>query len=406
MSADGTALREASYRYRAANSAGEVVEGVVAAASQQGALDELRRKHLFPVELAAMVSTGKGVGGALGRPTAVALFARTLATLLGAGLSLERALAFASDQARHPEVAAAGRSVVSQVQSGARLGAALAEHPRVFSPLFSALVAAGEESGGLEDALARVADQLDESVELRGQIRSALIYPAIMAVASAAGVTVLLLFVVPRFVALLAEEGGRLPVSTQLLVAASAVVARGWWILFLLTALAIGGARRWLARPENRRRWHAWRLTWPLVGEIETKYAAARFSRALGMMLRSGGPILPALRTARSTVSNHALGAGLDRAVQEVSQGKRVSAALRETLPPLAAELIAVGEESGRLDELCLKIADTYDTEVRRSLRSLVAVVEPALILAFGLIVGFVALAMLQAIYSVNRSVF
>jgi type II secretory pathway component PulF len=149
-------------------------------------------------------------------------------------------------------------------------------------------------------------------------------------------------------------------------------------------------------------RLHARRLAWPIAGELESKYATARFTRVLGMLLRSGRPLLPSLRVARTAVTNLSIGAGIDLAADSVSHGNRLHTALANTLPALATELIAVGEESGKLDELCLRVADSYDDEVRRSLRALVAIIEPALILLFGLLVGFVALAMLQAIYGLN----
>jgi type II secretory pathway component PulF len=397
----------ASYRYRASTVDGQVVEGVVQAASQRSALEELRRQRLVPVEVSPLAdSRTTARRRSLSRSNALALFARTVATMLSAGVTLDRALAFAAEQARHPNVALAARQVHTDLQGGASLADAMARHPKVFSSLFVAMVSAGEESGALDEALVRLADHLDELVELRAQMRSSLVYPALMGIAAGAGITVLLLFVVPRFAAMLEEQGGTLPLSTTILVGLSRVVVSGWWLILIAIVLSLAGARTWLARPDNRRRWHAARLKWPLVGDLESKYATARFTRALGMLVRSGRPVLPSLRAARAAVTNLELAAGVERAAEAVSHGKRVNVALSGTLPPLATELIAVGEESGRLDELCLRVADSFDTEVRRTLRTLVAVIEPALILVFGLIVGFVALAMLQAIYGINVSTF
>ena len=393
------------YRYRASTPDGQVVEGVVQAASPLTALEELRRQRLYPVALAP-ISDARGAPrqSSLGRVQALALFTRTVATMLDAGVALDRTLAFAAAQARHPDVADAARQVHQSLREGASLSEAMARHPEVFTSLIVAMVSAGEESGGLDEAMARLADHLDALVELKAEVRASLLYPGLMAIVSGTGITILLLFVVPRFAALIADEGGALPLSTRLLVAASGLVVDGWWVLLLGGALLAGAVRSWLGRPENRRRWHARRLRLPLVGELELKYATARFARSLGMLLRSGRPMLPALRAARATVLNAELGAGLDRAAEAVSHGKRVHVALSGTLPPLATELIAVGEGSGRLEDLCLRVADAYDSEVRRTLHTLVGVIEPALILLFALVVGFVALAMLQAIYSINTS--
>jgi len=155
-----------------------------------------------------------------------------------------------------------------------------------------------------------------------------------------------------------------------------------------------------------RRRWHRSRLSWPWIGELELKYGTAQFARTLGLLLRSGLPIIPALRIARTTVPNVALREGLERAGVAVDQGAELARSVADTLPPLAVQMLAVGEESGRLDELCIRVARTYDEEVRRALRTIVALIEPAMIILFGGLVGFVALAMLQAIYSVNTTAF
>ena len=391
-----------AFQYRAATSAGLLIEGTLQAENRQAAIEELRRQRLVPVDLGPVLGARASGKRNLNRNAAAALFARTIATMLGAGVPLDRAVAFAAQQARHPEVTTAGRSIEHDLQSGLTFSAALAKHPAVFNSLFGAMVLAGEESGALDEAMARLADHLDESVDLRGQIRAALLYPALMAVVTGAGITVLLLFVVPRFADMLTQDGGTLPFSTRLLVGASRIVTAGWPFLLALLIAAALGLRTWLSRAHNRQQLHAWRLKLPLFGELESKYATARFTRTFGMLLRSGRPALAALQSARVSVSNDALAAGVERAAEAVSHGQRVHTALAGVLPPLATELIAVGEESGRLDELCLRVADSYDVEVRRTLRTLVAIIEPALILIFGAIVGFVALAMLQAIYGIN----
>jgi type II secretory pathway component PulF len=396
-------MTDAAYRYRAATLEGQVVEGVVQGVSQRAALEELQRQQLYPIDVEPVASSRSGERHArMGRTAALALFARTVATMLGAGVPLDRAIAFAAKQARHPALASAAAQLHKDLEGGAALAEAMGRHTRVFGSVFIAMAAAGEESGALDESMARVADHLDGLVELQSRIRASLLYPLLMAVASGVGTIILLLFVVPRFVAMLDQADAALPVATRLLVGVSRLLTGGWWA-FLLLGLAIAlGTRSWLARPENRRRWHAWRLTLPLAGELEAKYATARFTRVLGMLLRSGRPVLPALRVARSAVANTAIGQDLDRAAESVSHGRPLNAALAGTLPPLAAELIAVGEETGRLDELSLRIADSYEDELKRTLRSLVAIIEPALILLFGLLVGFVALAMLQAIYGLN----
>jgi type II secretory pathway component PulF len=272
--------------------------------------------------------------------------------------------------------------------------------------MFGAMVSAGEATGQLEAVFDRLATHLDEGDELRSQVRSALIYPALMSVVGGVGVLVLLGFVVPRFTAMLEEVGGTLPASTRLLVGASSVLTRWWWVwvpLLIASGYALLTALR---RSDVERAWHRARLRWPWVGDLELKYATAQFTRTLGLLLRSGLPILPALKIARSTVPNVLLREGVERASASVGEGGALAPSLAETFPRLAVQMLAVGEESGKLDELCLRIADTYDGEVRRAIRTTVALIEPAMIIIFGGLVGFVALAMLQAIYSINISAF
>jgi type II secretory pathway component PulF len=392
------------FRYRASDADGRLVEGVVEAPTRVIALEELRRQRLVPVDIAPLgnTSTTFAAPRRQGRAQALAVWARTIATLLEAGMPLDRALEFGATHAGHPAVAAASTQARLDVQGGSTLADALRKRADVFGSLVPAMASAGEESGALDQAMARLADHLDEANDLRSQVRSALVYPAIMAGASAAGITVLLAFVVPRFAAMLQETGGTLPLSTRLLVGMSRVVTGWWWLWLLLAAGAIIGVRTWLGDAANRRRFHAARLRWPVIGAVETSFSTARFARALGMLLGGGMPVLAALKIARGTVSNLALGASLDRAVEDVSHGVRIAAALGPVLPPLGAQLIAVGEETGRVPELARQVAETYDRELKGALRSAVALIEPALILFFAVLVGFVALAMLQAIYSVN----
>jgi type II secretory pathway component PulF len=330
------------------------------------------------------------------------LWTRSTATLLGAGVPLDRALAFTGAQTGHAGLTEAVREVRRAVQGGAALADALGRHPRYFDPLYLATVAAGESSGALDTVFERLADHLEESADLRSQVLSALLYPAIMAIVAVLGIAVLLGYVIPRFAEILGDVGGQLPLATRVLLGASAVATRFWWLWLGLAAAAGYLIPAALARPDLRRRWHARRLSLPWVGEFERKYLTARFARTLGLLIRSGIPALPALRIARASASNAEFQDGIDRAAAAVSEGSAIAPAMVGTLPPLALQMVAVGEESGQLEELCFRVADAYDGDVRRTLRTMVSLIEPAMILVFGGLVGFVALAMLQAIYGIN----
>lgn len=395
------------YQYRAATAAGQLVDGVLQATSRDGVLAELRRQQLFPVTVEeAAVASAPPRATRLSRRAAVALWTRTAATLLGAGLPLDRVLAFTAAQAGHPGLSDALREARRSVQGGTSFAEALGGHSRYFDPLFVAMVSAGEASGTLEEVFQRLADHLDEAADLRSQVRAALLYPALMAVVACVGTVILLGFVIPRFAVILTDIGGALPASTRLLLGASRLLTAGWWAWLVAVAFLAYVIRRSAADPVKRRRWHGARLGWPWVGDLERKYAAAGFAHTLGLLLKSGIPALPAIRIARNATSNLALQDGIDRAAAAVAEGSALAPALTATLPPLALHMIAAGEESGRLDELCLRVAAAYDGEVRRAVRAAVALLEPVLILVFGALVGFVALAMLQAIYGINLRTF
>ena len=397
----------ASYRYRAAAESGRIVEGVLQASSRQLVLAELQRRHLYPVavdEVAA--ATAERRRRRLGRRAAVALWTRSTATLLGAGVPLDRALGFGVSHLGHGGLEEALRDVRRAVRNGGGLAEALGRHGRYFDAMYVATVSAGESTGALDAVFERLADHLEESGELRSQVRSALIYPVLMACVTVLGTAVLLGFVIPRFADIMADVGGELPLTVRLLMGASAAVTRGWWLWLIVIVAGVALLRQALGHTETRRRWHARRLDLPWLGEFERKYLTARFARTLGLLLRSGLPMLQALRIARASASNLAFQAGVDRAGAAVAEGGAVSSALSGILPPLAAQMLAVGEESGQLDALALRVADAYDADVRRTLRLIVALVEPAMILVFGTLVGFVALAMLQAIYGINFNAF
>lgn len=396
----------ARYHYRAADASGRLIEGDLQSQSRSSAIEDLRRQSLFPVdvsEVGAATQSRRIERSSLA--DALAVWTRTLATMLSAGLPLERSLSFSSSEVSNAALTAAAENVRTDIRSGSSFAAALRKHPRVFGALYIAMASAGEESGALDQVLARLADSLDEAAELRGKVRSALLYPALMAIVATMGVTVILLFVIPRFVEMLGEVGGSLPFSTRLLIALSSAMTGWWWLWVPLVAGVAGLVYQWHAAPANRFKWHRARLRIPVFGDLERNYVTARFARTVGLLQRSGVGIISSLRIARSAITNDFIGDQVERATEKVGQGRRLGTELQGIFPPLAVQLMSVGEESGRLADLCLRAADNYDRDVSRRLRTAISLLEPTLIVVFGALVGFVALAMLQAIYSVNAHV-
>jgi type II secretory pathway component PulF len=396
-----------TFRYRAATVSGDLVEGVVHAGSPRDAADELRRQTLVPVSIESTTRQAapvRGPSSRAGRRESVAAAIRTVATLVSAGIALERALDFAARHASHPDVAAAFAVIRADVQRGSMLSDAVRKQPLLGS-FAAAVCRAGEESGTLDASLGRLADWFDREQELRSQVRSALTYPALMGIVAGVGVVILLTFVVPRFVAILGDIGGELPMSTRLLVGASGLVTGWWWIWIPAFVALVFGTRWWLEQPGNRKRWHANRLRLPAIGALERNATTAQFANALGVLLQGGTPALAAVRVAREGVTNESMAGELDLAGEKIARGERISTSMAGALPPLAVELLSAGEESGRLAEMCARVAAVHEEAAGRSLRTLVRLIEPVLILVFGAVVGFIALAMLQAIYGVNIGV-
>lgn len=394
------------FRQWAATPHGEVMETVTpgspppSAAARHGT-EAARRKARVSASVEAVdrVRTRNRRRG--GNPRAVSLAVRDLATMLGAGLSVDRALHFAAWNATHRDMAADLREVLDHVHRGTRLSSALRRNPR-FDPFAVAVVQAGEENGTLDEALTGLAAHYERTESDAVQVRSVLLHPLLMAVLSGIGVIALLWLMVPRFIATLGDVPGGLPLSTRLLVGFSTAVVEGWRAWVPGVVIALGLSRLWMSIARTRRWWHAWRLRLPLVGATEAGLATATFARAFGLLLASGASVAEALRAARGVVTNEALGASLEDAAKAVARGARLSDAVAGALPPLAVELLTTGEESGRLVQMCMRVAEAYDTEARRSLRALAQRLEPMLIVGFGVVAAYVALAMLQALERVN----
>jgi type II secretory pathway component PulF len=394
-----------AFAYRAATADGAALHGVEQAATAAALERALAARGLFPLEVrpaeeraaprrGMLVSRRQDVTGAL----------RYLATLLGAGFPLDRALAAVTRVAARRDVAGALAVVRERVRAGAPLADALAEHPRIFPRLAVGMTRAGERGGHLAQALERLATQLEREQALRSRIATALTYPAVLAVAGALVLAVLCGYVLPRFVELLAEAGAALPRSTALLLAAADAVRRGWAVA-LGAGLALGAAAASMVRTDaGRRRVHELALRAPVLGPLRACAAAVRFARALGTLLGTGMPVLGALEIAASGLADEAVAAEVMRAREEVRAGGRLAEALGRgrAFPPLLLQMMEVGEEGGRLPEMLERAAAALEHELERRLDRLVRLAEPVMILVLGGAIGFVALSLLQAVYGVR----
>lgn len=390
-----------TWRYRAADATGTWHNGQVDAPGEREAMDLLRARGLWVQEL--VPHTGASRSLMRWRPApSLATPLRTLATLIEAGTSVDRALQFVAQSTTATDPLAAEWTRVAQsVLAGRSLSESLAQSPRLPVHL-AASVAAAEASGHLAPVLQQLAAAEERREALQQRLRSALVYPAVLGLASLVATSVILVVVVPQFAALVADAGGQLPLSTRLLLAASTAFVRGGWLVLLAAA---GLVWWWFARPRNAEQIERDAARWlrlPVLGGYLRTRDAARYLDTFAVGLRAGVPLLQAMRLARGTVRNAALGAELGAAEPMVRDGGRVAEALRRSLPPLALRLLEAGEASGALAELSERAALAAQQDSEQQVTRLVALVEPILILGFGGLVGLVALALLQAIYSVN----
>jgi general secretion pathway protein F len=394
------------FTYQAVDGSGRRLKGVETAASQGALTQTLESRGLMVLDVGPSEGTAKQALGGMGRFSRrrdVLEVTRALAALLPAGLPLARALAAASEIAPG-SVAQALEAVRAKVERGERLATALEEHPALFPPLYVGLVRAGERGGDLAGAFSRLAYQLEREDELRGKLLSASIYPLVLAAAGGVAVVVLLTAVIPRFVDLLQGTGATLPRSTAALLGVSAAARRFWPLWLALPAVLILGIAWARTTEEGRRAGAALLLKLPPVGTLRRNALGARFARLVGVLLAGGAPLLSALDDTLECLGDPLARDEIARIRARVREGAALNAAIGEgtLFPPLLTQLVAVGEGSSRIQEFLLKAAEILEHRTARAVERLVALAEPAMIVVFGGLVGFVALSLLQAIYSVN----
>ncbi len=335
------------------------------------------------------------------------IMTRQLASLVGGGLTLMQSIEALIEHTENETLVTALQQIREELRSGGTFAEALEKHPRLFSPLYVSIVRAGEASGELPRVLNWLADYMEREQNRRTQIRSALAYPILLTIVMIAALTFLLVFLVPRYAALFAEMGQALPLPTQILLAVSGFIVKWWWAIVLSVAALIYAYRIARRTPRGKLVTDAWKLRLPLFGKLHLKAAIGRLARALSVLLMGGVPVLEALEVARDVVGNEVLAHALDEVRQRVREGERVADHLRRSgvFPPLFTRLVAVGEEAGNLPQSLTTVADTLDLEVDSSLKALISLLEPALILMLGLVVGFVIISLLMAVFQLNTLV-
>ncbi|MCS6996713.1 MAG: type II secretion system F family protein [Casimicrobiaceae bacterium] len=400
------------FAYQAVRTDGVPVSAQIDAPSEREAIERVREQGLILISLVpaaqVILAPGRADSAWLSRllrsrrvtQAQIVATTRDLANLVGAGLPLDRAFELLVSLAETRPLAVLLQDLRDRVRSGQSLSQALAEHPKHFDRLYVNLVRAGEASGTLGPTLARLAEFQERSAELRSSVQSALIYPVVLVLVALAAVLTMLFYVVPKFEATFRLFGKGLPAATENLLAFSRFLKQDGWLLLLGLMAVVILVRGRLRTPRGELWWHRRKLTLPVLGPLFQRIEVARLTRTLGTLLGNGVSLLPALGIVRDTVENRALANALDTVIVRLREGQGFSRPLLETglFPKLAAHMVAVGEETGQLDRMLIKIADIYDGEVATALKRALALLEPVLIIVLAVVVGGIIYALLTAL--------
>jgi type IV pilus assembly protein PilC len=392
----------AEYTYRALDAQGTSRTGVIDADTESSAIARLREQGWVPLDLQAPKGLGLKVDikipGLSDRVKLkeVAVASRQLATMVDAGLPLMRALTVLAEQTESKALATVWLAVRDDVQAGASFSGALAKHPKAFTPLYVAVIRAGEAGGSLDDVLLRLSDTLEKQVELRNKVRSAMTYPIMVALMVFVILTAILVFIVPTFKQLYADLGGTLPAPTQVLLFMSDMTRRFFPFFFPALGVLAYAFRRYINTPGGRRNWDIFKLRVPVFGELFRKVAIARMSRTLGTLLKSGVPVLQSLEITKDTTGNRIVAEALEDVETSVRQGENLARPLlrHKVMPPMVVNMLAVGEETGAVDTMLEKIATFYDQEVEATVSALTSLIEPILIVILGTVVGGILISL------------
>jgi type IV pilus assembly protein PilC len=400
----------ATFVFKAMDLSGIPAQGEVEAVSKQAVAEQLKERGLIVVDIANKYRSKELNLELFARVNAkdLAVASRQLATMVTSGMSIMRALQVLETQTGSKMLKEAIGSVRRDVEAGLLLSDAMARHPRVFGPLYVAMVRAGETGGVLEECLMRVADQLEKDAALRRQVRAAMIYPAIVITFAVTVLLALVAFLIPVFVGVFKQFPGKLPTLTQFMVNFSHLVTHQWYLLILFLVGSIGG---FIAMKRNQRArdvWDAFKLRIPMkIGEVVQKVAIARWSRTLSALTSAGVPIMQAIEITGKTAGNAVIERSMGDVITSVKSGGTIAAPLKDcpAFPPMVAQMVGVGEETGALDSMLAKIADFYDSEVEAAVKALTSIMEPVMIIFVGGIVGVIVISMYLPLFSIYNSI-
>jgi general secretion pathway protein F len=399
----------AEYFYKATTLNGQTVEGAMDGKDEETIIQSLHQLGYIPIRIVSHQEKGTGLRGPsflrqrVGVKNLLA-FTQELSTLISAGLPIDRSLNILGTLTENDTLRETVKDVLKKVEGGNSLAEALGNHPRIFPKLYINMVKAGESGGFLETILSRLAQYLQGMKEIRDHLISVMIYPLILILVTGISITLLVTFVIPRFAMIFSDIKQTIPLPTQIVLTFSQLVRDYWWAGVGAVVLIYLGLRAYKKDEERRWRWDRSKLRWIVVGDLIKKVEVARFARTLGTLLQSGVSILPAFNLVKEISQNLAISRSIAHVQDRLREGKGISRSMEETgaFPPLAIHMISVGEETGTLDQMLIKVAEAYEESVRTAVKRLVSLLEPLIILVMGGVILFIVISILWAILSVN----
>jgi type IV pilus assembly protein PilC len=399
-----------TYVFKAMDLAGIKARGELEADSKQAVSDQLKQRGLIVLEIADKHASREIELAFLKsvKASELAVFSRQLSTMISSGMSILRSLYVLEEQTEGKFLKETIVAVRKDVEAGLSLSDSMRRHPKVFSPLFVAMAQAGEAGGVLEDALLRVADQLEKDASLRRQIKSAMIYPILVIVFAVGVMMALVAFLVPVFEGVFKQFGGELPKITKVSVFLSHAVTGYWWLIFMLAGGLALAFVKWKSSSWGRPQWDHFRLRIPMkIGTIVQQVAVARWSRTLSSLTSAGVPLLLALDITGRTGGNVAVEEAMDGVIASVKRGGTIAAPLAQApiFPMMVTHMVGVGEETGALDAMLDKVAEFYEDQVEASVKALTSILEPIMIIVIGGIVGFIVISMYLPLFTVYNNI-
>jgi len=392
----------AVYSYRATSLDGSIAEGFIEAADENIAVERLRSSGVIPLKVESHAETPGRRFSLKSSKSDLLTFTTELSALLNAGLPLDKCLALLSEISENKETKNIVQSVFKSIREGSSFSDALQKHPKIFTKLYVSMIRAGEAGGVLDVVLDKLNEFLESSKELKEHIFSAMIYPTILILTGGASIAVLLTYVLPKFTVIFADIGASLPLPMQILLAVSDTLRMYWWVILTLTAAGWLVLKNYAKSDSGRYKVDAFKLK--LMGDIITKIETARFCRTLGTLLKSGVPMLQALNNSREVVNNRVISSALNMVSIRVKEGKGIAAPLTDAhvFPRFALSMVRVGEETGQLDSMLIKVASAYEKSLRAAIKRFIGFLEPVMILCMGLVIGFIVISMLISIFSIT----